>query len=701
MGQIHIGKGIRFLLNNRSYEIDSEIEKDTYMAFDIEHSRVKQKFTRGQLAESLQEGKLIFSERGKNTTGELVKKYAFDDFSMLPKELQESALYRFEAIKPLINLNVVSMSPYIDARRMELMEEGIEISKASFYRWLNDYHASHNDIRSLISSEYRSGNPGKRIFKEVEMIINNFIDQYYLAKERRTVKTIFELISHQINTENKNRTPEDQLKLPSESTVLRRIKERDEFEVTKAREGTKNAWQKHGQINPFEKPSYPLQRVEADHTRLDLFVVDDETRLPIGRPTITSILDVFTGYPLGIYIGFEPPSYTAVMHALNHAIFPKSYVKKTYPKFKNDWVAHGLPEVLVVDNGKEFLSKHLVHACNQLQIELVHCPVKKPWYKGAVERYFRTINQSLLHQTKGTTFSNIIDKGEYDPEKNAVIGFNQLLEYFHKWVVDYYAIGFNKGVKGVPIKLWERAFDCIPSPALPSSSIDWKIALMKVEKGSIQRSGIRFKHLFFQSESFVKLLHEIKVRGEKNSFKFKYNPTDMSKIFVYDPFDHSYIEVFCSDQKYTEGLNEYTHNVIIGKLNEEAKNVDREALAEARYELEQMVGNEINLTLTERRNNRRMEGKGSNKVWAEEGKSATEKELDTKLKPEAELGLETEPKAKPVVKLASEAEQKEESEGKTIPETRSLRLPRVKEEEKVVSIFRDIDEDDWRIMNAE
>ncbi|MCY9698432.1 hypothetical protein, partial [Paenibacillus alginolyticus] len=64
------------------------------------------------------------------------------------------------------------------------------------------------------------------------------------------------------------------------------------------------------------------------------FVVDEERRLPLGRANLTTVLDVCTVYPLGYYFGFEPASYTADMHALTHAMFPKSYVKEIYPKIK-------------------------------------------------------------------------------------------------------------------------------------------------------------------------------------------------------------------------------------------------------------------------------------------------------------------------------------------------------------------------------
>jgi len=59
-----------------------------------------------------------------------------------------------------------------------------------------------------------------------------------------------------------------------------------------------------------------LERVELDHTVLDLIVVDEEDRLPIGRPTVTLALDVYSGLPAGLYVGFEPAGYGAAMRCL-------------------------------------------------------------------------------------------------------------------------------------------------------------------------------------------------------------------------------------------------------------------------------------------------------------------------------------------------------------------------------------------------
>jgi len=109
-------------------------------------------------------------------------------------------------------------------------------------------------------------------------------------------------------------------------------------------------------------PDVPLERVEIDHTRADLVVIDDRDNLPLGRLTLTYCLDTATRYPLGYYLGFEPPSYLTVMECLHHAILPKKDVRAKYGT-EHAWLAYGIPATLVIDNGKEFIGHDLEDAC--------------------------------------------------------------------------------------------------------------------------------------------------------------------------------------------------------------------------------------------------------------------------------------------------------------------------------------------------
>ena len=81
----------------------------------------------------------------------------------------------------------------------------------------------------------------------------------------------------------------------------------------------------------------PLERVEIDHTQLDLFVIDDQTGFPLGKPYITAAIDHHTGSVTGFYISFTPPSAFSVMECLKVAILPKVEINKIFPSVKNTW----------------------------------------------------------------------------------------------------------------------------------------------------------------------------------------------------------------------------------------------------------------------------------------------------------------------------------------------------------------------------
>src|SRR6202035_1264270 len=88
--------------------------------------------------------------------------------------------------------------------------------------------------------------------------------------------------------------------------------------------------------------------VQADHTPVDLIVVDDVNRLPIGRPWVTIIFDVASRAVLGFHATLEAPSATSVAMALSMARLPKSKWLKALA-IDLEWPMHGIPEVLHLD----------------------------------------------------------------------------------------------------------------------------------------------------------------------------------------------------------------------------------------------------------------------------------------------------------------------------------------------------------------
>jgi len=103
------------------------------------------------------------------------------------------------------------------------------------------------------------------------------------------------------------------------------------------------------------RPTRPLQRVEIDHTKLDLLVVDMERRMPIGRPmAYLSYRRVFEVHCRHLYR--VSSAILPIRHAVPQAchVTKKTYLKDQYPNIKHTWDAYGIMETVVVDNGKEF-----------------------------------------------------------------------------------------------------------------------------------------------------------------------------------------------------------------------------------------------------------------------------------------------------------------------------------------------------------
>ena len=71
------------------------------------------------------------------------------------------------------------------------------------------------------------------------------------------------------------------------------------------------------------------------------------------------VLDVFTRCILGFYLCYEPPSHASVAAALKHAIMPK----EMHAGIHGHWPMHGIPSLMVVDNGLEAILENSVAEC--------------------------------------------------------------------------------------------------------------------------------------------------------------------------------------------------------------------------------------------------------------------------------------------------------------------------------------------------
>lgn len=439
-----------------------------------------------------------------------------------------------------------------------------EPSPASLFRWYTDYEASGEDIRVLVPAFKSQGNGDRKISEDPEKckavlkIIDDVINEKYLSMERPSVMECYETIEVRIVRDNNLREEDDKLPVPDPVTIYRIIDKLDPYEVDKARFGKLIADAKHKVNKQGPRPQRPLERTEMDDTKLDMFVIDPERMMPIGRPWLYILIDVFTKMILGFYLSFAPPSYLSVMQCLLHAIRPKTYVKSKYPEIIHTWPTYGIPELIVVDNAKPYYSADFEEACLQLGMTTQYAPPRIPWYKPSVERFFGTQNRRLLHNIPGKTFSNIFERADYDPKKNAVISIDTLEEIIHTWIIDIYHQGKHRGLDDVPARLWEIGIKKFP-PALPPKNTELEVLIGHIEWRVISGSGVELFGLYYNDDSLVSVRSSLK-KGEQ--VKVKYDPTDISLIYVYDEKNGRYLPIPAVDQDYTKKLSLWQHNVI-------------------------------------------------------------------------------------------------------------------------------------------
>ncbi|NRA82936.1 MAG: transposase family protein, partial [Gammaproteobacteria bacterium] len=269
--------------------------------------------------------------------------------------------------------------------------------------WWRLYFNSGYQLLSLIPRHSSKGNTNKRLRDSDEVFFERALERY-LVKERPTIAHVYQYYCDTIRLENKSLVI-GAVKEISKRAFYKRIDEMPKYDVMVARYGKYRADIEFNAIDGHLPPQRVLERVEIDHTPLDLILIDDELLVPLGRPYLTLLIDSFSKCVVGFYFGFKEPGYESTRKALMHALMPKDYIKQKYPEIVNDWPCRGKMEQLVVDNGAEFWCDSLEQACLEIGINVQYNPIKKPWLKPFVERFFGTLNKKFLVDISGKTFS--------------------------------------------------------------------------------------------------------------------------------------------------------------------------------------------------------------------------------------------------------------------------------------------------------
>lgn len=453
-------------------------------------------------------------------------------------------------------------------------------SYVTFTRWLRSYLEAEGDPRSLLTFQHQCGNRTERFTLDVRALIEEAIEGW-LTVNRKNVKWVYGELVGRIYEINAMRDPDNRIVLPHYRTLIRRIKKLDPVLVATKRYGQYAGERAYRSRAGGPVAHLPLERVEIDHTIIDLTVVGEDG-VVLGRPTLTVALDKLTRAIVGFYVSFTPPSFLAVAQCLRHLLTDKSYVRKRHPKILNDWKVYGVPMLIVTDNGKEFLSTNFKFACEQLGVSVQLCPPGKPWFKGSVERFLGTLNEGLIHNLPGTTKSNTQDRGDYVSADHAVITLVNLDYLLHRWIVDVYMQSMHSGIGTSPAAAWSRAVKINPPRAL-KETINLDVVLGEVYERNINNGRVLANGIYYHSPALTVLKEKLE---PKQKVQLKLDPDDLNLVQVLNPLTREYIECESVRPDYTRGLTLHAHKMLLKRTHHQAgMDINYERLYQAKLEL--------------------------------------------------------------------------------------------------------------------
>lgn len=513
----------------------------------------------------------------------------------------ELAQKRFEIIRPLLQ------TPKHHRLKKDVEERAktFHVGLSTIYRWIELYEST--GLMSALVRPQRSDRGRSRINNELETILNDVIRDEYLTNQRIRVSDVAEEVAA--------RCRKVKLTAPHINTIRNRIKALPESFTLKKRHGRQIAKAYDPIRGHFPGADWPLAYVQIDHTPLDIILVDDVKRLPIGRPYITLAIDVFSRMVTGFYLSYDPPSCFTVGMCIAHSVLPKDELLTEFG-VKSDWPVQGKMKNIHADNALEFRSDILSRACDQHQMDLEWRPVREPQYGGHVERFFRTLNRRI-HTLPGTTFSSVEDREYYQSEKYSAFTLQEFEAWITTFIVDTYHQKPHSEINMSPIKRFEQGIlgdskAGILGVGLPARIIDresFRIDFMPYVKRTIQNYGMRNHKIYYYHDVLRPWINAKDPENKKNKrmFVFHYDPRDMSKYYFWDPELKRYYTIPYRDNRHPSlslwEIRAANKKARLDGLSE----IDEDVIFEAHERLKKMTADAVQKTSAERKKQLREE----------------------------------------------------------------------------------------------
>ncbi|WP_368518066.1 Mu transposase C-terminal domain-containing protein [Rhizobium sp.] len=317
----------------------------------------------------------------------------------------------------------------------------------------------------------------------------------------------------------------------------------EEWEIDAARNGKGKARAKYRPQLTGHDVERPGELIELDFAELDMQVwlqfLDMWDRLdgPVQnllapqRIKICIAVDAASGYILAIK-GTLSESAEAVLECIDMALYGKSHIAELVGA-ETDWYCGVKFTFARSDHGLGFEAAVINDAFSAYGIAYNHPAAGQAWHRPHVERTIGVIQNDILTNFDGRTFSNIVQRGDYPAEKKASLLADELLTLIIRTVLDRYHHRLNEKLGMSRHNAWVKLLE--EGGAKPITDRKHRVIVFGVDaQRTLNGDGIHCWGIRFNSEWLVALRARI---GERK-VNIRYHRNDVLwAIAVQDPRD--------------------------------------------------------------------------------------------------------------------------------------------------------------------
>ncbi|WP_457093359.1 Mu transposase C-terminal domain-containing protein [Microvirga sp. P5_D2] len=387
-------------------------------------------------------------------------------------------------------------------------------SPAALRDWLRKYEACAFDPMSLADGYGNSGNTTPRLGAEERALMRTYAEMT-ASRLKPSAKSLHRRLIAEIKRQNGEREAQGLRPLhePSYQAFLRVVNGLDEFWVAAGQEGIDAARKKYHISQGGLDVRRPLERLEMDEWNIQLKTLLEDAQVWSLLPPklkdeverrrfwLSWALDACTRCCLAAML-VENPSASSAVATLRMAVNDKSALLDTTAL--TPWDMFGTSETVSTDSGSSYVSHEFRSAVTDLGSEALFAQAGMPQMRGRGERFNRTLHEGLIAHFHGRTFKDIVEKGDYDSDANAVLDVAELGRMIVRWIVDVYHNTPHAGLGGeTPRNCWLRLTRLHPVLPPPDPDLNRHIFGVTVER-RITGAGVRVLGLQYRSEPLMK-----------------------------------------------------------------------------------------------------------------------------------------------------------------------------------------------------